>query len=205
MHSSKPLGPLAGPTSSPSPGDDPRFRALIEWERRTSRQRPNVRYDVREAAYDKAVDALLTDDTLGRDADDRPSAVVTLGLAERCLSWKRAEDLRRRLTPEGRPRSTPRAALSLDSPLNPADEDSAPLGSIIAASKPPVEQIVHWRMQLDEVQQRAVERGDLTRDVITSYLVGGDPEAVARRHGVGLNAVHQVKSRFVARNSELGR
>jgi hypothetical protein len=60
-------------------------------------------------------------------------------------------------------------------------------------------------MQLAELEERAARRGELTRDVITSYLVGGDPEDVARRRGVGINAVHQVKSRFVARNPELGR
>jgi hypothetical protein len=184
--------------------DDPRLRAVIEWERRTRRQRPAVRDEVREAAYDKAVDALLKDDNLGRDARNRPSAAVTVGLAERCLTWKRAEDLRTRFTLDGRPRPVPRAAQSLDAPVASGDNAGAALGSSVPAAEPPVDVVVHWRMQLEEVRRHAAG-GDLTQDVVTTYLVGGSCEDVAARQGVGANAVHQAKSRFVARNAELGR
>lgn len=193
----------------PHPGeshlDDPRLRALVDWERHIYQRRPGIRDEVREAAYDKAVDALLKNDTLGRDTAGRPSSKVTFGLADRCLSWKRAEDIRDRLTPDGVPRSTPRAAQSLDAPLPSAEDDAAVVGSVVAAPEPPVEDVVHWRIKLDEVQRRAAAAGDLTCAVVTSYLVGGDCEDVAERHGVAANTVHQVKSRFVARNRDLGR
>src|SRR3954447_22082314 len=92
------------PTRAGHPGDDPRLRAVIDWERRLHRQRLDLRDEVREAAYDKAVDALLNDDALGRDAHGRPSRRMVNGLADQCLGWKRAEDLRGRLMSNGQAR-----------------------------------------------------------------------------------------------------
>jgi hypothetical protein len=165
--------------------DEARLQAIVAWERGL-RTRRHVSDAVREAAYDKAVDGLLKDRTLGRD----PRAVR--GLGERCLSWARADDLRARLTPSGELRPTPRAAAQLD-----ADRQ--------AERSPAPEEIAHWRGQFRELCRRADSAGDLTRDVVSAYLRGGDPTEVAARHGVGRSAVHQAKARFVARNLELGR
>jgi hypothetical protein len=198
--------PSSPPVRGDHPSDHARLQAVIDWERRLHHQRPGLRDEVREAAYDKAVDALLSDDALGRDAHGRPSRGMVNGLADRCLGWKRAEDLRRRLTSDGQARRTPRAARSLDAPLSfGLDDQDHTFGDRVVADQPATEDVVHWRLQLAELVRRAAADGELTRDVVGTYLFGGDCNDVAERHGVATNTVHQTKSRFASRNPGLAR
>jgi hypothetical protein len=157
-----------------------RFSALIEWERRTHERRPSIRDEVRESAYDKAVDALLGDNTLGCDSEGRPSVAVTRGLANQCLSWKLAEDVRGRLTPDGAVRLTPRAAQSLDAPIrHDADDRPVALGEIVHSTTSDVVETVHYRIQLQELHRRLASAGAITRAAVVTYEIGADPEQVA--------------------------
>lgn len=173
--------------------DAARLQAIVDWEQHLRARRRDIRDDVREAAYDKAVDGLLKDDTLGRSACGAASAAKVRGLGERCLSWTRAEDLRARLTPDGDARHHPRAAASIDG-LEHAE--------LLAGREPGPDEIAHWRGQLRELCRRADAAGALTRDVVAAYLFGGDHDEVAERHGVSRGSVYQTKSRFVHRNPE---
>src|ERR1700754_1541186 len=175
--------------------DDPRLRAVVEWERWTSAHRPRVRDDVREAAYDKAVDALLKDDTLGA------SVAASRGLAERCLNWKIAEDLRGRFTADGDLRLVPRAAQSFDQPLG--DANGGTLAETESVAGPSVEELVHWRIAFAELTRPSAAESALPQDAVFAYLTGGAFDEVAARHGVTVNSVHQAKRRFVARNADL--
>src|SRR3954454_7284864 len=134
------LRPLAGIRRASA--DESRLLAIIDWERDMRERRRGVRDDVREAAYDKAVDGLLKDDTLGRDPHGDASPAKVRGLAERCLSWARADDLRTRLTPNGQPRRHPRAAASLDALLAPT-EDAGTRADHVAAREAAPEDVAH--------------------------------------------------------------
>jgi hypothetical protein len=184
--------------------EDPRLQTLVEWERETRDRRPSVRDEVRERAFDKAVDAILGDHTLGCDGEGLPSAAVTRGLANQCLSWKIAEDLRGRLTPDGAPRYSPRAAQSLDAPLQKASSDQPiTLGEVVPSRAADVVEIVHHRLQVQELHRRLASAGALTRAAVVTYEIGGDPKQVAARFGRSCNAVHQAKSRFTRGNEDL--
>jgi hypothetical protein len=198
--------PMSDSSSSTTPHDEVRFSALIEWERQTRERRPSIRDEVRESAYDKALDALLGDNTLGCDSDGRPMATVTRGLANQCLSWKLAEDVRGRLTPDGAVRPTPRAAQSLDAPIrHGADERPVALGEIVHSTASDVVETVHYRLQLQELHRRLASAGAITRAAVMTYEIGADPQQVADELGVSSNAIHQAKSRFVRRNEDLAR
>src|SRR4051812_41579950 len=177
-----------------------RFRTVVEWERAMRNQRPGIRDEIREQAYDKAVDALLEDHTLGCDTQGRPSASVTRGLANQCLRWKIAEDLRARLTPDGAIRPTPRAAQSLEAPAGTDAGRRTAVGDRVRSTAPDVVDTVHYRLQVEELYRRLAASGTLTQAAVVAYEFGGDPRHVAAVHGVGLNAVHQAKSRFARRN-----
>jgi hypothetical protein len=195
--------PMSSSPSSTSP-NEVRFSTLIEWERQTRERRPSIRDEVRENAYDKAVDALLGDNTLGCDSEGHPSVAVTRGLANQCLRWKLAEDVRGPLTPDGAVRPTPRAAQSLDVPIQGAANDqSVALGELVHSTASDVVETVHYRLQLQELHRRLASAGALTRAAVVTYEIGADPQQVANELGVSSNAVHQAKSRFVRGNGDL--
>src|SRR3954454_12474844 len=85
-----------------------RLQAAIDWLAYTRTKRPGIQDAVLESAYDGLVDVLMSRPDLGGSR----KAVWALGRQQ--LGWKISSSIRARRLPDGRARSGPSGAVSLE-------------------------------------------------------------------------------------------
>jgi hypothetical protein len=185
---------MSAVVSAASFSEDDRFRAAIDWRASARQHNPTLQDIVLDAAFDGLVDLLIKREDLGR------SRRAVWALANQQLDWKIASATRRRLLNDGRPRSTPAGAASLDALYGPNAENTRPLEP--ADRSVDVAETAIRRVMFKQMLCNATREDPLTATIVVGYALGFGPDELEAQTGIRANTITQRKGRFARAHRE---